>query len=114
MNEAARRRLRDARDACNRIELETLGFDEAMYVEVSTVTYAVNWLLMTPGEALTVAVRELPDLERLIPDARAAIGLRNRIVHGYDTVDDALIWRIVQDHVPAIKAQIEAVLSTTA
>lgn len=114
MNEQARRRLRDARDACDRIEWETLGFDETMYVNVSTVTYAVNWLLMTLGEALTAAVREHPDLERLVPDARAAIGLRNRIVHGYDTVDDTLIWRVVQDKVPVIKAQIEAVLSATA
>lgn len=114
MNEQARRRLRDAHDACDRIEWETLGFTESMYVDVSTVTYAVNWLLMTLGEALTVAVREHPDLERLIPDARAAIGLRNRIVHGYDTVDDVLIWRVVQDKVPAIKAQIEAALSATA
>jgi uncharacterized protein with HEPN domain len=114
MNEHARRRLRDARDACDRIEWETLGFDEKMYLDVSTVTYAVNWLPMTLGEALTVAVREDPDLERRIPDARAAIGLRNRIVHGYDTVDDALIWRVVQDHVPAIKAQIEAALNAPA
>jgi uncharacterized protein with HEPN domain len=50
----------------------------------------------------------------LIPDAGAAIGLRNRIVHGYDTVDDALIWRLVQDKVPAIKAQIAAALGATA
>jgi uncharacterized protein with HEPN domain len=91
MNEQARRRLHDARDACDRIEWETLGFAESVYVEVSTVRYAVNWLLMTLGEALTVAVREHPDPERRIPDARAAIGLRNRIVHGYDAVGDALI-----------------------
>ena len=38
MNEQARRRLRDARDACDRIEWETLGFDESMYVGVATVT----------------------------------------------------------------------------
>jgi hypothetical protein len=60
MNEQARRRLHDARDACDRIEWETLGFTESMYVDVSTVTYAVNWLVMTPGEALTAAVRSTP------------------------------------------------------
>lgn len=57
---------------------------------------------------MTAAGREDPDLERRIPDARAAIGLRNRIVHGYDTVDDPLIWRVVQDKVPAIKAVLSA------
>ena len=114
MNERTRRRLRDARDACDRIEWETLGFDETMYVNVPTVTYAVNWVPMTLGESLTAAVREHPDLERSIPDARAAIGLRNRIVHEEDSVDDTLICRVVQDKVPAIKAQIEAVLGATA
>jgi uncharacterized protein with HEPN domain len=75
------------------------------------VTYAVNWLLMILGEALTVATREDPDLEQAIPDARSAIGLRNRIVHGYDSVDDRIIWHVVQDNLPRIRAQIEAALN---
>jgi uncharacterized protein with HEPN domain len=65
---------------------------------------------MVLGEALTVAVREYPDLEEVLPDVRSAIGLRNRIVHGYDSVDDHLIWTVVQLHIPRIRLQIEAAL----
>jgi uncharacterized protein with HEPN domain len=110
MNEATRKRLRDARDACRRIQLETAGLDEQIYLDATTVTYAVNWLLMVLGEALTIAVREDDALEVLIPDARAAIGLRNRIVHGYDSVDNTVIWDIAQNYVPRIKIQIDAAL----
>lgn len=110
MNETARKRLLDALDACRQIEIETAGFDENLYLEVATVTYAVNWLLMVLGEALTVAVREEPDIEQTIPDARSAIGLRNRIVHGYDSVDDRVIWTVVQHHMPRIRMQIESAL----
>ncbi len=110
MNEIARKRLLDVLDACRQIDLETAGFDEDMYLSVSTTTFAVNWLLMVVGEALTVAVREEPELEERLPDSRSAIGLRNRIVHGYDSVDDRVIWNIIQKHVPRIQSQIEAIL----
>ena len=111
MNEITHTRLLDALDACKRIEHVTLGFDEEMYLRAATATYAVNWLLMILGEALTVAIREDPELEHAIPDARSAIGLRNRIVHGYDSVDDRIIWRVLQDNLPRIRAQIEAALN---
>ncbi len=114
MNETTRERLRDARDACRRIQLEVAGLDEDAYLRATTVTYAVNWLLMILGEALTVAVREEAIIEDAVPDARAAIGLRNRIVHGYDSVDDTVIWDVVTTHIPRIEAQIDATLDADA
>lgn len=110
MNETTRKRLRDAHDACRRIELEIIGLDRHVYVQTTTPTYAVNWLLVVLGEALNVALREDEALEEAIPDGRAAIGLRNRIVHGYDSVDDTIIWDIATTYVPRIQNQIEAVL----
>ena len=43
------------------------------------------------GEALNQAEIEQPDLTMLIPDLRRIVGLRNRIIHGYDSVDDQLL-----------------------
>ena len=34
--------------------------------------------------------------------AKYLIGMRNRIIHGYDTVDDAIVWDAVQNHVPQL------------
>jgi len=34
------------------------------------------------------------------------IGTRNRIIHGYDSVSDDLIWSIVINHLPPLKREV--------
>jgi len=47
------------------------------------------------GEALNRALADEPTLEKRIPEARRIVGIRNRIIHGYDSVDDEIIWDVV-------------------
>lgn len=42
-----------------------------------------------------------------IEDSRSIITLRNRLVHSYDNVDDAIIWAILQRHLPNLKKEVE-------
>ena len=35
---------------------------------------------------------------------------RNRIIHGYDTVSDEIIWGIVISHLPTLQLEIEMML----
>jgi uncharacterized protein with HEPN domain len=37
------------------------------------------------------------------------VGLRNRLIHGYDQVDCNVLWSIIQDDLPPLVAQLEAV-----
>lgn len=39
------------------------------------------------------------------------IGLRNRLTHGYDKVDLDILWTIIQDDLPPLITQLEAILS---
>lgn len=39
------------------------------------------------------------------------IGTRNRIIHGYDSVSDDLIWSIIINHLPPLKKEIEKMLN---
>ena len=39
------------------------------------------------------------------------IGLRNRLVHGYDAVDYDILWQIINDDLPALVALLESALS---
>jgi len=39
------------------------------------------------------------------------IGLRNRLIHGYDAIDLDIIWRIVEFDVPALLAEMERLAS---
>lgn len=64
------------------------------------------------GEALNHAELEQPELTTLIPDLRRIVGLRNRIIHGYDSVDDQLLWQTVQAHVPSLAQQLEQLLAS--
>ncbi len=40
-----------------------------------------------------------------------AIGLRNRIIHGYDAVDDETVYRTVIDDLPALRTALQAELA---
>jgi uncharacterized protein with HEPN domain len=40
-------------------------------------------------------------------DIKIAIGLRNQIIHAYDSISDENIWSIVINHIPNLKQEIE-------
>lgn len=37
--------------------------------------------------------------------------MRNRLVHGYDQIDDEIVWHTVAESLPALRLQIEAALA---
>jgi uncharacterized protein with HEPN domain len=46
-----------------------------------------------------------------ITDVHQIIGLRNRLAHGYDQeIDDAIVWRAVQESLPVLRADAEMLL----
>jgi uncharacterized protein with HEPN domain len=38
------------------------------------------------------------------------VGFRNRITHGYDTIDDAAVWGIVHSYLPQLLSEVEILL----
>lgn len=38
--------------------------------------------------------------------SRRIVDTRNRIIHGYDTVSDEIIWSIVSTHLPVLRKEI--------
>ncbi len=37
--------------------------------------------------------------------------MRNRVIHGYDKVDDVIIWGTIVRHLPALKLEIEKIIN---
>ncbi len=105
------KRLFDAHRAALRIKAITEGMDFADYESAEVTRLAVERLLEIVGEALTVALRIDPELSNRFPDLRRAVGLRNRIIHGYDDINDVVIWDIVQLNLPPLIDQLEALLN---
>lgn len=44
-----------------------------------------------------------------ITDARKIIDTRNRIIHGYDSVSDHIMWGIIVNYLPSLKSEGEAI-----
>jgi uncharacterized protein with HEPN domain len=43
-------------------------------------------------------------------DARKIVDTRNRIIHGYDTVSDEIIWSVVIKYLPLLHTEIQSYL----
>ncbi|HEY5371943.1 MAG TPA: HepT-like ribonuclease domain-containing protein [Hanamia sp.] len=61
------------------------------------------------GEAMNRILKQNTSLE--ITNSRKIVDVRNRIVHGYDSVSDEFIWGIVIRHIPILKSEIERLLN---
>ena len=46
-----------------------------------------------------------------IENARQIIDTRNWVIHGYDKVDDIVIWGIISNHLPKLKEEVEKLLN---
>jgi uncharacterized protein with HEPN domain len=60
------------------------------------------------GEALNRIISKNPDIE--ISNARKIVDTRNRIIHGYDSVSDEIIWSIVINHLPILQLEVQAMI----
>lgn len=69
---------------------------------------AVERNLEIIGEAMNRII--LKNETILLSNARKIIDTRNRIIHGYDTISNEIIWSIVKNHLPTLKQEVETLL----
>ncbi len=60
------------------------------------------------GEALNRVVKKNDTI--IISNSRKIIDTRNRIIHGYDSVSDEIIWGIVITQLPILQIEIQSLL----
>jgi len=60
------------------------------------------------GEAINRILKK--DDRIKFSNSRKIVDTRNRIIHGYDTVSDEIIWGIVISHLPTLQLEIEMML----
>lgn len=100
------KRLLDAHAACAAIAEFVQGIDAGKFAQSTLVRSAVERQFEIIGEALGRAAREDPSLVRIMPEIPRIVSLRNRLIHGYDSVDDQLVWDIVQTKLPALREEL--------
>lgn len=96
--------LIDAVGACRAICDFTRGLTFDRYQQNLLVRSAVERQFEILGEAFWRIDGIDATLRGQLPEMGAIIGMRNRIIHGYDAVDDSIIWDAVQRHVPRLTA----------
>ncbi|HYR57462.1 MAG TPA: HepT-like ribonuclease domain-containing protein [Chthoniobacteraceae bacterium] len=42
---------------------------------------------------------------------REIIGMRNRLIHGYEGVDDDIVWDVLATHAPALAKELPAIIA---
>jgi uncharacterized protein with HEPN domain len=102
--------LSDIRDAIAAIE-KFLGPTRNYYrfLEDELLRSAVELKLEIIGEATGRIIRADPSFP--IPNARKIVDTRNRVIHGYDSIDNEAVWLIVVRHLPPLKAEVEKLLA---
>ncbi len=63
------------------------------------------------GEAVNRIIKQDSSFENQITNAKSIIGLRNQVIHAYDSISDENIWSILINHLPKLKSDIDKLIS---
>ncbi len=85
--------------------------DFFVYEQNKQLRRAVERELEIIGEAVNHLLNLDSDI--MIDNARRIVDLRNYVIHGYDKVDDVIIWGIINRDLPKLKEQVDTLMNQT-
>jgi uncharacterized protein with HEPN domain len=108
--------LRDNLEDALKHGREILNFVSGMsleqYSEDEKTRLAVERLFEIIGEALNRSYKLDPELVDSIPNYRQIISFRNILAHCYDTVEDRIVWGIIEESLPQLLSDLESLLES--
>ncbi|EOR95554.1 hypothetical protein ADIARSV_1237 [Arcticibacter svalbardensis MN12-7] len=78
------------------------------YINNKTKRRAVERELEIIDEAVNKLLKINPAIE--ISYARQMVDLRNKVIHTYDNVNNIVIWSVVMNHLPKLKAEVDILM----
>ena len=111
MKEKQLKLLYDVKMAIDEIDsyFETEAKTYENYKSNSILKRAIERNLEIIGEAMSRLLKENPEFT--IENAVRIIGLRNQIIHGYDSVSDENIWGIITLRLPKLKSEVNSLIN---
>jgi len=110
MNDKTRKLLFDVLDSGRAIRQWCNGRSYDDYLSDRQFRRAVEREFEVIGEALNRLSGENAAIAAQIPELPRIVAFRNRIIHGYDSVDDATVWGVIEKRLPALINQAETLL----
>lgn len=111
MRREALKRLLDTFEAIESIErfIEHCTLDQ--YLDNELIQSTVERKFEIIGEALKRSIEADPSVLNVVPDLRRIVATRNRIIHGYDAVDQLILWDAIQNDLPSLRSSLLAGLN---
>ncbi len=97
--------LADIIDSCDAITVAVSGLKLEDYETNRLVRSSVEREFIIIGEAMAALYRVAPSTFDSITRARRIVDFRNQLTHEYPTVDNALVWAIIEHDVPLLREE---------
>ena len=102
--------VEDILDAMDKAEILIADVTYEQFAGDFRIHFAVVRALEIIGEATKRLPSDLRDQYPAIP-WKGMAGMRDRIIHGYDTVDLQIVWDVVKRDIPQIRPQVQQILA---
>ena len=112
MNDETRKNLIDILQATEEIQDFVCGMDFKAFQNNSVTKRAVERDFEIIGEALNRIKYTDNELLEKISEHHRIIGFRNILIHGYDIVDEVIVWQAVTNHLPILIGEVKEILNT--
>ncbi|TAK86065.1 MAG: DUF86 domain-containing protein [Betaproteobacteria bacterium] len=107
----ARKYRFDIHRAAESIEAFCRGKNFADYRTDELLQAAVERKFGIIGEALARLHAEDPETASRVPEYRKIIAFRNIIVHGYASVDERIVWGVIEADLSALRTAVASLLA---
>ena len=102
--------LFDIMPAADLVAEFTAGKQLSDYLREPMLRAAVEREFEIIGEAMTQLARLDDEIATGISHHRRAISFRNALIHGYDEIDDEVVWDTVIADLPRLRTEVDALL----
>jgi len=103
--------LFDISEACRLLDQFVSGKSLADYEADALLRSAVERQFEVAGEALRLAIRSDPALAERITNSGRIVAFRNRLVHGYASVLNDVVWGILETDLPTLRREVATLLA---
>jgi uncharacterized protein with HEPN domain len=109
MQHDVKKYLQDIVASVDGIKSYTNGITKfADFVSNRLVYRAVERELEIIAEAITRIKKVDASIE--ISNSKKIIGLRNRVIHSYDTISEDIVWGVIVNHLDGLKTEVDELI----